>query len=316
MDKWNAIRFFIATAEAGSFAGAAKVLGTDPSTISKAVRRLEEELAILLFQRTTRQLSLTEAGYQYLDSVRKAHNLVAASERELQDQTEKPQGRLKINCPVNYGRRYLTPALIEFQNIYPEIELEVHFSDAYVDLVAQEFDLGIRSGSLKDSGLIGRQLSPMDFITVAGPKLAKDLPKHFSQKDFDQWPWIRFKFLQSGRLMPILAETPDGLEEINPGAQMSLNDADAMVDLCCNNLGITQLPHFAVKKEIDRGDLIPLFPAVRHSEFGVYVIYPERQYLPHRTKLLINHLVTFAEQLGETPRDSWATKISHRFSWV
>nr|WP_277922042.1 LysR family transcriptional regulator [Vibrio parahaemolyticus] len=164
MDKIRSLRFFIATLEGGSFAAAAKAHGTDPSTVSKAIHRLESDLGIQLFQRSTRQIRLTDAGRRYANTARFVLDELAACEDSLKSHNDALSGLLKINVPVSCGRLYIRPLLKEFCRRYPSITIDIHYDDAYVDIIEQGIDVSIRSGVVQDSQLIVRQLSPIDFI--------------------------------------------------------------------------------------------------------------------------------------------------------
>lgn len=309
MDKLTALKFFIATADAGSFSGAAKQFGSDPSTISKAVRRLETELGVLLFHRTTRSLALTEAGHQYLITAKTVIDSLNNTEFELADKRNEPRGTLRINAPFTYGRRYLVPAVQSFRQKYPQVKFDLQFNDAYIDLIENRFDIALRSGALKDSRLIARQLSPMDFVVCASPALAATLPEDFSPMHFNQVPWVRFRFKQTGKLMPILFKTDGITAEMECSEDLVVDDGESMTELCVQGAGLAQMPHFALKADLDAGRLIPLFPSCTFSGFGIYIIYPKRDYLPLKTRLFIDHMRSFVEGLGETPHSTWAREL-------
>jgi len=315
MDKWSAIRFFISSAEQGSFAKAAQRYGSDPSTVSKAIKRLEDDLGFMLLQRSTRKLNLTEAGFQYLDVARASLEALGDAEVQLKEQNEQPKGVLRINLPVTYGRRYIIPLLEPFSRMYPDIKFEVHLNDSYVDIIDQRFDLTIRSGTVADSRLVARQISPMDFITFASPKLAKSLPKKLSPSQFHEFPWIRFRFKQSGKLMPILIQGKNSIEEVDPGSKFVVDDSEAISQLCSDSLGLTQLPHFAIKDELYKKSVVPLFPCCSPLYFGVYIIYPKRDYLPKKNALFIEYLVKAMEDQGENSRMTWARNLKTQYRW-
>jgi DNA-binding transcriptional LysR family regulator len=315
MDKWNSLRFLIASVEAGNFASAATKLGADPSTVSKAVRRLEEQLNTTLLQRSTRAISLTEAGEIYLKSAKEAIAQLEESENYLHSLNEQPKGVLRINSPVTYGKRYLSPVISRYMKAHPEVNIELNSTDSYVDIIENRFDIGIRIGHIDDSRLIARQLSPMDYLICASPELSETLPQDFSHKNFADYPWIRFRFKRSGKIMPIIIPGESGIQEINPGNNVVVNDGVTLAKLAGEGFGLIQAPHFTVKRAIEKGELKAVLPAIRHPSFGVYIVYPKREYLPKKTSKFIQYLLEEVEALGEFPQHTWAEKLKTLRQW-
>ena len=182
MDKLRALQFFVAAADHGSFAAVAKTLGASPSTISKAMSRLEDDLGLQLFYRNTRHLTLTQGGQVYADTVRKITDELSACEHRLKEVNDEPQGHLKISLPMSYGRLYVRPWMKQFNDLYPDITFELSYSDHYTDLIEQGIDVCIRSGTVQDNRLTARKLSPIDFVTCASPDYINKHP-NFSALD-------------------------------------------------------------------------------------------------------------------------------------
>ncbi len=318
MDKLNLLKLFLATAEKGSFASVATFLGLSPSTVSKAIARLEEDLQLHLFHRTTRTLTLTESGKAYQLTVQQLLAELDNCEEMLVRENGEPKGRLSINLPVSYGRLYVMPLIGEFKRQYPEIDLSLSFEDAYVDMVEQGIDICIRSGTLEESTLVARQLSPIDFLTCVSPEYFKD-KGNIGLEEYEQHPWIRFRFRQTGRLMPIMTANEgshrssiDGYtapNQINPGRQYIVDDGEALAELCAQGLGITQLPHFIARDWLQRGKIVPIAPLFRPKGFGVWMIYAKRTFLPARIRAFVDFLEEAVRRGGETPRQTWAEEL-------
>ncbi|MCG8611563.1 MAG: LysR family transcriptional regulator, partial [Pseudomonadales bacterium] len=292
MDKLHLLRLFIKVVDTGSFSKAAAELGFSPSTLSKAIGRLENDLGCHLFHRTTRQLILTKAGEAYLHTVRRLVDDLEQCETNLNQRNEDASGLLKINLPVSYGRRYVVPLLSAFNAQYPNITLDIRFDDAYVDMIATGTDICIRSGTLAPSSLIARQLSPIAFLICASPRLLKS-SRIVNPEEFNHFPWIRFRFAQTGRLMPIMVANhsePDGQENLDPGQQFIVDDGETLAELCSQGLGLTQLPHFIARDWLDAGKIVPVGPAFRAKGFGVWAIYVKRTFLPLRIRLFVEFL--------------------------
>ncbi len=253
MDKIRSLRFFIATLDGGSFAAAAKVYGTDPSTVSKAIHRLESDLGIQLFQRSTRQSRLTEAGRRYANTARFVLEELAACEDSLKSHNDALSGQLKINVPVSYGRLYIRPLLKEFCRRYPNITIDIHYDDAYVDIIEQGIDVSIRSGVVHDSQLIVRQLSPIDFIICASQDYLARHGVPSGSDVFNDHSWVRFRFKQTGKLLPIRMPEPDGASEYDPERNYIVNDGESMAELCAEGLGLTQILILSRETGLKRG---------------------------------------------------------------
>ena len=311
MDKLRSLEFLIAATDTGSFAGAAKKFATDPSTVSKSIRKLEEQLALQLFQRSTRKLSLTDAGKQYVDSVKHFINQLEITEDNLKAENESSSGTLKINLPVSYGRLVIQPLLSQFRRLYPDIAMEITFSDEYVDIIGESIDLTIRSGSLSDSRLVAQKLAPMDFIICATPEYLKRHSSNISDRTLEQHNWIRFRFKQTGKTMPVLMQTKDGVKQLDPGNQIVVDDGEVQAEFCAAGLGISQLTHFNARSWVEAGKLEVVTKACRLKGASVYVVYAKRDRLPARTRLLLDFIKEGLVAIGETPSSTWASWVNN-----
>ena len=312
MDKLNLLHMFICVVDSGSFAKAAVVLGASASTVSKAIGRLEKELELMLFYRTTRQLQLTESGSMYANTVRSLLTELDVCETSLQQGNEQPQGKLRINAPHSYGRLYVSPLLIEFNRLYPKIQLEINYNDVYVDIIEQGVDVCFRAGTLADSNLVARQLSPIDFLTCSSPKYAK---QHgvIPVDQYNQHPWIRFRFRQTGRLMPISAMVEGSYQKLDPGQQFIVDDGEGMARLCSEGLGLTQLPHYTARNWIESGKIVPIAPYYRPANNGVWMIYVKREFLSAKIRVFVEFMQRKIAELGESPAHTWVETLDYQF---
>jgi DNA-binding transcriptional LysR family regulator len=309
MDKIRSLRFFIATLDGGSFAAAAKNCGADPSTVSKAIHRLESDLGIQLFQRSTRQLRVTAAGRLYANTARLVLEELSTCEETLKSQNDIPSGTLKLNVPVSYGRLYIRPLLKEFCRRYPNITIDIHYDDAYVDIIEQGIDVSIRSGSVQDSQLIVRQLSPIDFIICGSRDYLDRYGAPCGPEAFNDHSWIRFHYKQTGKLLPIRMPKPDGVNEYDPARNFIVNDGESMAELCSDGLGLTQIPHFIARNWLRSGRLLPLFPSMRQAGTGVFLLYAKREYLPTKVRVFIDFITEAIQAQDETPLHTWAESL-------
>lgn len=308
MDKLSLIKLFVNTVDHGGFAAAANHLGLSASTVSKGMARLEDNLNIKLFHRSTRQVRLTDAGSRYLVTVRRIALELEQCEQELKQTNDLPYGKVKVNLPVSYGRLYVMPLLQGFTKLYPDIELEISFNDSYVDILEQGIDLTIRTGKIDDHRLVARKLSPIDLILCAAPDYIESKGLPASSAEYPKHSWVRFKYRQSGRLMPITVDEGRGVESFDPGRQFIVDDGEALAELCAQGFGLTQLPHFIARDWLKTKKLVPISPVFRSSE-GVYCVYPKREFMPAKIKLLIEYLIMKIEKSGESTYHIWTETL-------
>ncbi|SEB05746.1 LysR family transcriptional regulator [Marinobacterium iners] len=309
MDKLRSLEIFLATCDGGSFAAAARLCNSDPSTVSKSIGRLEAQLGLTLFQRSTRQLRITSAGERYADTVRKMIQDLTTCEEELKQLNDSPCGTLKISSAVCYGHLYLRPLLKAFCETYPDIKLELDINDFHVDIIENEIDIALRTGYLKDSRLVARCLSPMDFLICASPDYLKTHGTPSCPEDFHKHRWVGFRIKETQQLQPIFL--PDKTGEYMPyelERSHITDDGEAMAYMCADGLGFAQLPHFLAKKGLERGELVSLYPYFRppHPDSGVFAIYPKRAYLPVKVRVFVDFLTRSLADTGEGSTYTWA----------
>jgi len=309
MDKLRLIRFFLSVVEKGSFAAAAQYLGVSPSTVSKAVARLEEGIKVQLFQRSTRQLKLTLAGEKYVSTARMVIDQLDECEHSILQANDKPQGVLRVNVPVSYGRLYIRPMFKKFYKLYPKIELDISFSDKHIDIINGGFDVCIRSGTVSDSRTIVRQLSPMDFLICSSPVYLEKYGYPKSKREFSNHAWVRFRFQQTGQLMPVLMPGVEGHNTLDPDRTFIVDDGETMAELCADGLGLSQMPHFIARNWLRKKLIVPLFPVFKSPKYGIYLLYPKREYQPARVRAFISFVCEELEGMGESPRKTWASDL-------
>jgi DNA-binding transcriptional LysR family regulator len=284
MSRWDGIDEFVAVAEAESFSRAAQRLGLSTSGVSREVARLEDRLATRLLYRTTRQVSLTDAGRLFLARCRTliqerdaAMQLVGEDDGEL-------KGQLRMTCSSAYGERYVVPAVNAFALAHPRLSLDIVLDDGVRDLVADGFDLAIRFGRLGDSRLIARRLAsrtrrlcaaPAYLEKVGAPATLAAIADHACVVGAnDTWT-----FSDNG------TET-----SLRPRGRWRCNSGQAVLDAAIAGLGLCQLPNFYVDGPIAAGALVPMLEAHRPADEGVWAVYPHLRHLPAKVRLLVEHL--------------------------
>ena len=287
MDKLNLLKQFVIVVDQGGFSSAANHLGLSPSTLSKGMARLEDSLKIKLFNRSTRQVQLTSSGKFYLLTARNIIEELEQCEQQLQQANDEPKGCIKLNVAISYGRRYIVPLLQGFKQRYPDIHFELSFNDAYVDMLEHGIDLTIRTGTVQDQSVIARKLSPTDLLICASPDYLEQHGYPRNSDEYNNHPWIRFRYRQTGKLMPIMEQG----QNHDPGQQFIVDDGETLAELCAQGLGLSQMPHYIARDWIENGRIKALFPHYRLEDAGVFAIYPKREYLPRRVRVFIDYLL-------------------------
>lgn len=283
-DHFDDLTAFVAVAESGSFTSASAKLERDASVISRRVSQLEKRLGVRLLVRTTRSVTLTEAGAWFLHRSRAALDELAAASREVGDFASTPQGVLKVSLPVTFGRTVIAPLLPDFLAAYPEIHLDVHFLDRRVDIVAEGFDAVIRVGVIPDSSLVGRQLGSFRSLLVASPGYVRshrtinrpeDLQDHscLGFTSHPDWPeWVLENATRKVRL--------------HPEGPMVTNISEALLTAVLKGVGIALLPGWMITTCLHSGELIALLPGWRSAaRVSVYTLMPPGLLVPAKTRV-------------------------------
>lgn len=292
MDRLSRVPIFVAVAKHGSFAEAARRLGMTGSAVSKQVQRLEADLGVRLFHRTTRQLSLTDEGsYLFERSAPLVEGLEEVGEL-LAGRKAKPEGMLRISAPIALSQRLLKEPLSEFATRYPEIGLHLELSDRFVDLVAEGFDLALRIGHLEDSSLIARRIADVPLAVVASPALAARYGMPEIPDDITKMPYVHY-VSESGRSRLTLQRDQGDPETIICQGRISSNNDQMMLAFALAGLGVITLPRFMIEQEIARGELLVVLPTHRVVPIRrLYAVFPNSRHLPLKTRVLIDFLVS------------------------
>jgi DNA-binding transcriptional LysR family regulator len=284
----------VQAADSGSFTAAAKVLNLTPAAVSKNVATLETILQVRLFNRTTRQLSLTEEGKAFIAQTRTG--LAALEAASLQaTQRLKPQGLVRLNCPVGFGRCYVLPVLPAFYALYPDVQIELNLNDQTVDLVREGFDVGIRGGSQPPEGMVARKICEIPSVLVATPKYLKlrGTPKHYSE--LVNHDLLKVKFL-NGRILPwIFKDKTNGKDKLvnfEGSAKLMISDPEVMLDAALMHMGIARLGRHHAHAALQRGDLVEVLPRQQvPNEASMAIFYPHRARLAPRVRVLVDFLI-------------------------
>lgn len=288
MDSLSGILAFVQVAETRSFSDAGRQLGVSSSAVGKSVARMEERLEVRLFHRSTRSVTLTAEGALFLERCRRILAEIAAAELELADTRAAPRGKLRISLPLVSG--LMMPVLTAFMHRYPDIELDVDFSDRLVDIVEEGFDAVVRTGEPADSRLVSRRLGVFELVLVASPDYLKRRGVPEKPADLLGHACLQHKFPTTGRfepwpLRPLPGET---LPELP--ATMICNTTEALVQVAQAGLGIACLPDFMVQEALRRGELRRVLESCTEHQGTFRVIWPSSKYLAPKLRVFIDFL--------------------------
>ncbi|WP_444905383.1 LysR family transcriptional regulator [Microbulbifer sp. SSSA008] len=297
METIAAIPIFVTVAETGGFSPAAKLLGISKSAVSKRVTQLELQLGVKLLHRTTRKLSLTEAGEHFYEHARVAYKSAKdAQDAVLQLQGE-PRGRLRINAPMSFGRLHLAPLIPVFMKRYPEISIDMVLDDKVVDLVGEGFDIAIRGGDLPDTSLIARKLAPLKSVLCASPSYLKEFGEPTELEQLSAHNCLIFTYSRDVKEWGFIKD--NHLHTIEVKGNYQVNNSEALREALLQGVGIGRLPTFVAGPDIEAGKLIPLFEEYQMPAKSIYAVFPERQFMPAKVRAFIDFAIEYFG--GDTP---------------
>lgn len=283
--------------EAGSFSRAAETLGLSKSAVSKQVARLEDRLGARLLNRTTRRLSLTEAGTAFYEGCRQVVNDAEAAEAAVTHLARAPRGTLHVNAPMTFGQNHVAPAIPAFLAQYGDLAVDLQLNDRTVDLVEEGYDVAIRIGRLGDSTLIARRLAPLRTLLVAAPAYLARHGRPTDPMDLHHHECLIYSYLASGRTWHFKGS--DGPLRVPVDGRLEANNGDALLAAAREGLGIARLPTFICGDDLRTGALEALLSDwVDTSDSAVYAVYPASRNVSPKVRVFIDFL---AARFGAAP---------------
>lgn len=296
LDRIDLFRIFTRVVECSSFTRAADTLGVPRSSVSAAVQELEGRVGARLLHRTTRKVSPTQDGTAFYERCLRVIADVEDTENLFRQTAAQPSGRLRIDVPGRIGRLIIAPALPEFLDLYPQIDVDLGVTDRAVNLVEDSVDCVVRVGPLSDSGLIARPIGRLPLINVASPAYLKrhgtprtpdDLGAHWavnyaspSSGRVEDWEWIEHGAL---RAVPLRG-------------RVAVNSAEAYIACCLAGLGLIQIPAYDVRIHLEAGELVEVMPDHRADPLPMTLLYPHRQHLSRRLQVFVDWLETLLKR--------------------
>lgn len=290
MDHMTALTVFRTVVELGSFAAASRKLNLSPAAISKNVSELEGHLSARLINRTTRRMSLTEAGTLYFDRVAKLLDDLEEADATLQAMQDMPSGMLRVSAPVTVTLIGLSEKIPKFLNRYPDLTLDLRLDDRRVNLVEEGFDIALRgSDDLEDSGLIARKLMIMDHVVCAAPSYFEQHGRPTRPEDLAQHNCVQFTlsdhavqwtFMQGRRTVKVPVR-----------GRYKVSSSLAVRDALRAGFGLSLVPRMYVAEDLAAGRLSTALEDWRPNETGLYAVYPSRRYVMSKVRVFLEFLV-------------------------
>jgi len=281
----DGIEIFVRVSDSGSYIKASRELGVSPSTVSKMISRMEEELGIRLINRNTRSIFLTEEGKRFLNRCKSILQQIRDARDELSVANQTPKGKLRVSMPVM--TTYFSPLISEFMSANPDIELEVNFSDRNVDVIEDGYDIVLRSGYLTDSRLTSRLIGEYSMRLYASPEYISKKGSPQSVEDLTSHDCLLYRFPGTGKTecWPVKSES-DKINKIN--TCFISNNTDIQKSLVLEGKGIALLPAQICREEVNAGKLVPLLEDKIFSSDKAYLLWPKNKNLSQRVRAFVN----------------------------
>ena len=297
MDRLAALAAFVHAVDLGSFSAAAAHLGVSQPAISQQIRALEQLLGTRLLTRTTRSLTLTDAGERYLAYARDIVERLDEADRSVQSAEAQMCGTLSVSLPVGFAEAMLAEFLIRFKQAWPSLVLDVHLSDAYADVVRDRLDVAIRLGEIRDDRLIVKNLGTARRALFASPAYldAAGRPEH--PCDLARHAYLLYRKIGTGDSVPLTDANGQTVSvRINPS--MIVNNSSALRLAAVAGLGICLSNTWIVQHHVDAGELEQILPDWRYHDHPFHAVYPSNRYIPLKVRRFVDALRAFLAEKG------------------
>ncbi|MYN07800.1 LysR substrate-binding domain-containing protein [Pseudoduganella aquatica] len=299
------LAFFVQIVKEGSLSGAARELGVTPASVSKRLGKLEQELGVLLLNRTTRRLSVTDAGELYYANAVRILGELEELERQLSQDRAAPKGLLRVNAPLGFGRTYITPIVSNFVKRYPDVEVQLQLSDHPLSLIDESFDIGIRFGEVPDARVVATRIAANRRLVCAAPSYLKQhgVPKApndlarfncivLRQNDAAYGTWRFTKGRQT--------------ETVKVRGTLSSNDGEVALNWALDGHGLLLRAEWDIAKYIRSGRLQIVLEDYATPPADIHAIYPEKHKLSPKVKVFVEFLAaSFQGPAGSKPASAW-----------
>ncbi len=291
MKDLNSLKVFVRVAQYLSFKEAAANLGLTPSAVSKTITRLESELGVVLLQRTTRSVGLTDEGQLFFKNCKLILGEIDQAENLLNRATLGPHGRLRIHMTEGFGRRVIMPMLSSFLQNYPMLTVSTELSDRVVDMANEGFDIDIRIGDIADSRVVARRLGQVKFVLCASAEYLKKFGMPHHPRDLDKHNCLAYSHVHTGRLREW--RFFDGDKQITKTVSGSLqaNNSEALLVAAISGLGIVNVSQFIAHEAIAAGNVVPILQTFSVPGPNVHIVYLKSSSVPQKVRAFVDFLM-------------------------
>jgi DNA-binding transcriptional LysR family regulator len=294
LPDFEGLAMFAKVAEERSFAGAARAMGLSVATVSRGVSRLEERLGARLFNRTSRRLALTEFGQTLAERASRVYEAAEEAENIALELSSQPRGLVRIAVPMSFGLRRVTPILPDFFRLFPDLSVDLHLSDATVDLVGDGFDAALRIAVLPDSSLVARRLCDVARFVVASPAYLARNGRPAHPRELRTQDCLGYAYRSKQDVWHLTHANGDE-ESVTPAGSLRVTNVDALVPMVLEGLAIAELPEFIASEYLADGRLEAILPDWKHTLGGLYFVTPSARSRPAKVEALASFL---AERLS------------------
>ncbi len=302
-DTLEGVAVFVAVAEAGSFSEAARRLGITPSAVSQTIKSLEERLGTPLLRRSTRSLSLTDVGSEYLLAAAPALLQLRQAAEEASGRSGRPAGPLRLTMPRAPFDLHIAPALVAFQDAYPQVDLEIAVEARMIDIVKQGYDAGLRYGNCLQKDMIAIPIAPPSkAVLIASPAYLQTRVTPSLPRDLLNHRAIMCRSQATGSVIPWTLHCGGDVVQVIPPAATIVHDLASQIHLCVRGLGIVSAPVASVSDMLDAGELLQLLPTWSSPLEALYLYFPSRR---HQSAAL-RAFVKFLGQFDKSQRNAHA----------
>jgi DNA-binding transcriptional LysR family regulator len=290
LDRFAGMQVFVKVAALGSFSAAARTLGMSAAMATRHVDAIEDRLGARLLQRTTRRLTLTDAGRRYLEACERILGEIEEADAEAAADVAEPRGLLRLNAPLSFGFREVVPALADFAALHPQLGVDLGLTDRFVDLVEEGWDLAIRLGMLADSSLVARRLAPARMALCASPGYLRERGRPKTTADLAAHNCLGYT-LPSAATAGRWLFGADGAVAVAIAGNLRANSGDALRAAAVAGQGLIYQPTFLVGEELRTGRLVAITLDQAPFEFGgVYAVHAPSRHVPARVRRLVDFL--------------------------
>lgn len=303
LPDFEGLAMFAKVAEERSFAGGARAMGVSVATVSRAIGRLEERLGARLFNRSSRQLALTEFGERLAQRASQIYVQAEEVEAVAREQSSQPRGLIRLAVPMSFGLRHVAPLLPDFFRLYPDVAVDLHLSDAVVDLIGQGFDAALRIAVLPDSALVAKRICGVAPFIVASPAYLEKHGEPAHPRDLKGHACLGYAYRARQDVWRFRNEAGEE-EAVTPEGPLRVTNADALIPTIMEGLAIAELPEFAVSDYLAAGRLKAILTDWTLPRGGLYFVTPTARARPAKVEALAGFM---AERLARPdwrwPRD-------------